>query len=102
MPGTVSHTESTPAQATAGPWTAVHNHLKGICFIYAKGEPVAAVLMRTAPERDENAKRIAAVPELVAALEQFIVDHDASGHMCAGLNAAYLRAKDALKKAGVR
>ena len=37
--------------------------------------------------------------ELLAALKQFVEDHEASGFFCAGLNAAFMRAKAAIAKA---
>lgn len=37
--------------------------------------------------------------ELIAALQQFVTDHEASGHFCEGLDAAWARARALLHQA---
>lgn len=47
------------------------------------------VIVTQTSERRERQERT----DLIAALRMFVADHEASGHFCEGLDAAWLRAK---------
>jgi hypothetical protein len=48
---------------------------------------------------EADAVLIAAAPDLLATLKQFVLDHEMSGMHCAGLNATYFQALAVIKKA---
>lgn len=49
--------------------------------------------------QEANARLIAAAPDLLDALRAFCGDHEATGHMCEGLNTAYQHALAVIAKA---
>ncbi len=88
----------TIARPTPGPWRVVDDDIHAadgthvVCFGHDYDE--YGYIAWSA-----DACLIAASPDLLAALKQFVADHELSGHYCEGLNAAYTQAIEAIRKA---
>lgn len=85
---------------TPGPWTVVEcSHGGGLL---RRGEQTGVgthVQSSIQILPLEDARLIAAAPEMLVVLKQFVLDHATSGFYSAGLNATYFDALNVIKRA---
>lgn len=87
---------------TRAPWTVTERAVENagpIAYIHGDTGHEEVAVLYADKHQAENARLIAAAPDLLDALRAFCGDHEATGFECAGLNAAYQHALSVIAKA---